>query len=262
VYVFCDLFISLIKNFPGKLTPKNLYYKKFSHMKNSLEDGTIRTRSNGTKWIKKDNKWVYLKKPKENKIKYPSCKLPPYIPPPPDGVNLFPTKFDGYYVTPEGEVWTEWHTNPSRRGNPRKLNQFLRGGNEQNGRYLAVNISLKDENEKYLKQIKYSAHRLIAETLIPNPYNYPEIDHIDRNKQNNSIDNLRWTNRIENMSFKGKPFKITDTKTGMIYEGVNLAQWMKENWEWISKRTKTLNPEKLSKTLRTDNRCCGFILER
>jgi len=142
------------------------------------------------------------------------------------------------------------------------MNQSFRGGTKQNDRYLSVNISLKDENGKTIKRIKYYTHRLLAETLIPNPYDYPEIDHIDRNKQNNSVGNLRWTNRIENMSFNGKPFKITDTKTGEVYEGVNLAQWMKENWKWISKRTKTPNSEKLSRRLRYNNRCCGFILER
>lgn len=41
-------------------------------------------------------------------------------------------------------------------------------------------------------------HRLIALTFIPNPENKPEIDHIDTNRKNNSIDNLRWCTRKEN----------------------------------------------------------------
>ena len=47
----------------------------------------------------------------------------------------------------------------------------------------------------YLGQGKYKTfvvHRLIAKQLIPNPNNYPQINHKDFNKQNNSIDNLEW----------------------------------------------------------------------
>lgn len=41
-------------------------------------------------------------------------------------------------------------------------------------------------------------HRLIAEHYIPNPDNKPFIDHKDRCKTNNSIDNLRWVTSKEN----------------------------------------------------------------
>lgn len=42
-------------------------------------------------------------------------------------------------------------------------------------------------------------HRLIAKTFIPNPDNKPCIDHIDGNKHNNRVDNLRWVTYSENM---------------------------------------------------------------
>ena len=49
------------------------------------------------------------------------------------------------------------------------------------------------------KKKQYKVHRLVALAFINNPNEYPEIDHIDRNKQNNYVDNLKWCNRSMNM---------------------------------------------------------------
>ena len=43
-------------------------------------------------------------------------------------------------------------------------------------------------------------HRLIAEMFIPNPYNKPCIDHINRVRTDNRIQNLRWVTHKENMN--------------------------------------------------------------
>lgn len=45
---------------------------------------------------------------------------------------------------------------------------------------------------------RINVHRLVALTYIPNPNNLPEIDHIDTNRQNNRVENLRWCTRKEN----------------------------------------------------------------
>ena len=63
--------------------------------------------------------------------------------------------------------------------------------------YLRLNLC-KDGKFKL-----FQIHRLIALHYIPNPHNYPEVDHKDRNRQNNSIDNLRWVNRSMNQQNKG-----------------------------------------------------------
>ena len=48
-------------------------------------------------------------------------------------------------------------------------------------------------------QKTYYIHRLIANNFIKNPNNYNEVNHIDGNKQNNSINNLEWCTHKHNM---------------------------------------------------------------
>ena len=42
-------------------------------------------------------------------------------------------------------------------------------------------------------------HRAVASVYLENPLNLPEVNHIDGNKSNNSVDNLEWCSRNYNL---------------------------------------------------------------
>ena len=48
----------------------------------------------------------------------------------------------------------------------------------------------------------YSLHRVIATQYLDNPNNYNEVDHIDHDKSNNRIENLRYVSHSENVRNK------------------------------------------------------------
>ncbi len=48
------------------------------------------------------------------------------------------------------------------------------------------------------KRKTYYIHRLVALAFIPNPNNFPQVNHKDRNKANNKVENLEWATRSMN----------------------------------------------------------------
>lgn len=53
-------------------------------------------------------------------------------------------------------------------------------------------------------------HRLVASVFIPNPYGYPQVNHKDENKANNTAENLEWCTAKYNMNY-GQMGKIRHT---------------------------------------------------
>lgn len=98
-----------------------------------------------------------------------------------------------------------------------------------NGRgYLFVDLT----NNGKRKTIQ--VHKLVSFAFLENPNEYKEIDHIDQEKTNNRIDNLRWCSRNQNNRNIQKR-----SNTSSKYKGVC---WNKSHNKWHSNIT--LNKKK------------------
>jgi hypothetical protein len=60
-------------------------------------------------------------------------------------------------------------------------------------------------------------HRLVATALIPNSNNFPQVNHIDGDKQNNHVSNLEWCSASNNIWHSIKTgLKKTKLKEGDV----------------------------------------------
>ena len=112
--------------------------------------------------------------------------------------------FPNYFVNPNGDMY-------SRLSGKLRL---LHPTTNSNG-YL-YHVITDDQGKRRL----YRVNRAVATAFIPNPNNYPQVHHIDENKANNSVDNLMWVTRLQNMRAgtqiqrRSKPVVLTNTETG------------------------------------------------
>lgn len=106
-------------------------------------------------------------------------------------INNFP----GYYIHEEGYVTK----------NERKLATSL----HRKG-YIVVNLA-KDK-----KNYSCKLHRLLAIAFIPNPDNLPVVDHINHNRQDNRLENLRWVDWNINAQNRIKPITNTTGEMNIV----------------------------------------------
>lgn len=97
--------------------------------------------------------------------------------------------FEDYAITSDGKVISY------KYNTPRVMKTWYQsgiGGSKNTG---YENIKLCKNNKTY----HFLIHRLVAEAFIPNPNNLPEVNHKNKNRQDNRVENLEWCDRISNL---------------------------------------------------------------
>ena len=119
-------------------------------------------------------------------------------------------EYDNYSVSTYGRV----------RNN--KTNRILKHCTNTEGYHM---ICLYVNSKK--KHI--SIHRLVAIAFIDNPFNKKCVDHIDNDRKNNHISNLRWATNSENGMNMSKMKNNTSGVTGVM--------WNKRRKKWRAQIT-------------------------
>ena len=106
--------------------------------------------------------------------------------------------YNDYFVSDKGRIKS------IKSGEERILKPTV----DSQGKYLLICLSKKGKVKLHL------VHRLVAEAFKKNEKGLPQVNHIDLNKQNNSIDNLEWVSASENSkhAYKNGVIKIPTYK--------------------------------------------------
>ena len=94
-------------------------------------------------------------------------------------------------------------------------------------------------------------HRLVAEAFIPNPLGLKDVDHIDGNRTNSRVENLRWVSHKENCNNPNTKWRGHRSWTNI--QGFNpktnhrtpIFMNLREASNWITPEGKKINPGSL-----------------
>lgn len=123
----------------------------------------------------------------------------------------------------ENEVWKEIPLDLTSN----RPNYYVSSLGRYKNKERIINVKYSSGYKRVrIGDVKYLLHRLVAFTFIPNPENKEQVNHIDGNKLNNSVDNLEWVTNQENQVHK--------VKTG-LYKGTHKIIQYDQNMNFISK---------------------------
>jgi len=96
--------------------------------------------------------------------------------------------------------------------------RILKPGIDTHGYYK---LNLYKDGNMYTKKI----HKLVGDAFIDNPYNKSCVDHINNNKLDNNVFNLRWVSKQENSMNSKLSSKNTSNYKGVTFYKQN-SKWM------------------------------------
>ena len=120
--------------------------------------------------------------------------------------------YEGYYmVSSLGRIVSLSRIVNTCNNATRKTNQrILKPNVTPRGNILYEYISLCLDN----KRVALSIHRMVAMAFIPNPNNYPQVDHINDNPLDNRACNLQWCTQKMNNSKEHHCKAVSQSKKG------------------------------------------------
>lgn len=145
-----------------------------------------------------------------------------------------------YCITRDGDVFR------IIKGKTRYCKQFP----DKNG-YMRVHLS-KNGTAK-----QKAVHRLVAETFMESPNMMLQVNHIDGNKQNNSIDNLELCTALENLEHayrtglhERKSVQRVDPANGEVMTYISTRD---------AGRLNGVSNSSISSAIIRGHKCCGYF---